>query len=135
MDRYAHTKKFIINKLESGLSQNLFYHGFHHVMDVLMSAEMLGTLERITHQEMELLLVAVLFHDSGFLVSPVEHEKRGCRLARENLPGFGYTEEEIETICGMIMATHFPQQPHTKLEEIICDADLDYLGRDDFFVI
>jgi hypothetical protein len=35
----------------------------------------------------------------------------------------------------MIMATKIPQTPHNKLEEIICDADLDYLGREDFFPI
>ena len=32
-------------------------------------------------------------------------------------------------------ATKIPQTPLTKLEEIICDADLDYLGREDFFEI
>lgn len=31
------------------------------------------------------------------------------------------------------MATKIPQTPLSKLEEIICDADLDYLGRDDFY--
>ena len=35
----------------------------------------------------------------------------------------------------MIRATKIPQQPQNKLEEIIADADLDYLGRDDFFTI
>ncbi len=33
------------------------------------------------------------------------------------------------------MATRYPQNPHTLLEQIICYADLDYLGRDDFFII
>jgi hypothetical protein len=35
----------------------------------------------------------------------------------------------------MIRATKVPQNPQTLLEEIICDSDLDYLGRDDFFSI
>jgi hypothetical protein len=33
------------------------------------------------------------------------------------------------------MVTQIPQQPKDILERIICDADLDYLGRDDFFAI
>jgi hypothetical protein len=33
------------------------------------------------------------------------------------------------------MATKIPQKPLNKLEEIIADADLDYLGRNDFFAI
>ena len=44
-----------------------------------------------------------------------------------------FDKEELEKICGMIMATKIPQTPFTKLEEIICDADLDYLGRQDFY--
>ena len=84
---------------------------------------------------MELLRIAVLFHDSGFTVGPKDHEERGCNMAREILPGFDYSEDEIETICGMILATKYPQKPNNHLEEIICDADLDYLGRDDFFEI
>jgi hypothetical protein len=35
----------------------------------------------------------------------------------------------------MIRATKVPQQPFNVLEEVICDADLDYLGRNDFFQI
>ena len=31
------------------------------------------------------------------------------------------------------MATKIPQMPQTHLQQIICDADLDYLGRPDFF--
>ncbi len=35
----------------------------------------------------------------------------------------------------MIMATRLPQSPKNYLEEILADADLDDLGRDDFFII
>jgi hypothetical protein len=84
---------------------------------------------------MELVKVAVLFHDSGFIQGSKNHEEVGCELAKSNLPGFGYANEEINSICGMIMATIYPQKPKNHLEEIVCDADLDYLGRDDFFTI
>jgi hypothetical protein len=35
----------------------------------------------------------------------------------------------------MVLATQIPQQPKTLLEEIICDADLDYLGTDNFYPV
>jgi len=35
----------------------------------------------------------------------------------------------------LIYVTQIPHQPKSLLEEIICDADLDYLGRDDFHQI
>lgn len=135
MNRYEETKNFIVEKLSRELSSNLYYHGVHHVLDVLAAAEMLGKQEKISEKESELLKVAVLFHDSGFVKGPKNHEQIGCEMAQKNLPSFGYSSDEINTICGMIMATAYPQKPKTHLEEIICDADLDYLGRDDFFTI
>ena len=51
------------------------------------------------------------------------------------LPGYNYTPEQIERICSIIMATRLPPRPADLLEEIICDSDLDYLGRSDFIPV
>src|SRR5262245_55819701 len=125
MTRYEKTKDFILDKLSRELPANLYYHGVHHVLDVLSAAEMLGGEEKISEKEMELVKVAVLFHDAGFTISPKNHEQIGCDMVKTNLPGFGYQEDEINIICGMIMATAYPQKPKNHLEEIVCDADLD----------
>ena len=53
-------------------------------------------------------------------------------MAAEILPKYGYTQEQVNEVEKMIYATIIPHSPTTQLEEIICDADLDYLGRDDF---
>lgn len=129
---YDEAEKFIHNKLKTEIPHSLFYHSYGHTMDVFNAANELAALESVSGDDLLLLKIAVLFHDSGFTVQSSNHEQIGCDIARESLPQFNFTEEEIETICGMIMATKIPQTPHNKLEEIICDADLDYLGRDDF---
>jgi hypothetical protein len=126
---------FILEKLKKELPPNLYYHSFNHVMDVLEAARTYGRLEGISDHENKLLQTAVLFHDSGFIIQSKDHEEIGCEIARANLPNFDYSENDINTICGMIMATKIPQTPHNILEEIICDSDLDYLGRDDFWEI
>ena len=56
-------------------------------------------------------------------------------MAQEVLPRFGYTQDQIDVIRGLIQATKVPQKPKTHLQQIICDADLDYLGGDDFHPI
>ena len=128
-------KKFILKKLKKELPHNLTYHSREHTKDVYKSAKILAKMEQVKGDELTLLLTAVLFHDSGFLWQQYEHEQVSCEIARKYLPEFSYTPEQIERICGMIMATRLPQTPHNKPEELICDADLDYLGRDDFFKI
>lgn len=132
---YHAAKAFIIDKLERELSDRLTYHGLHHTLDVLSVTKELCLLENVSPYEGMLLKTAALFHDSGFTINNKNHEELGCGIAREQLPSFGFSAEEIERICGMIMATKIPQSPQNKLEEIICDADLDYLGRDDFYTI
>ncbi len=132
---FKKVKKFILAKLKKELPRNLTYHGLEHTKDVYRSAEALAKLEGVKGDELTLLLTAVLFHDSGFLWQQHEHERVSCDIAREYLPAYDYTTEQVDRICGMISATKIPQDPHNRLEEIICDADLDYLGRDDFFRI
>ena len=131
--QFKQAKEFILDKLKKELPENLTYHTLAHVLDVCNAAENIGILERITRYEMKLLLTAALFHDAGFISGSKFHEEGSCKMASEYLPGFGYTADEIEKVNGIIMATKIPQAPKNHLEEIICDADLDYLGRDDFF--
>jgi HD superfamily phosphodiesterase len=100
-----------------------------------MAAERLAAAEGVKGEDLKLLLTAVMYHDCGFMLSSKDHEKLGCDVARESLPQFNYSSEQIERICGMFMATQIPQKPQNLLEQIIADADLDYLGRDDFWTI
>jgi len=109
------------------------YHNIEHVYDVLSAALLIAGNEKLTIDEISLLRVAALFHDVGFTHSSKDHEEHGAKLAKEMLPAFGLTHDQIDVIGKMILATKLPQSPDTPLEKILCDADLDYLGRDDFY--
>lgn len=132
---FDRVKEMMLAKLLEELPQHLSYHSVSHVNDVLEAAERIATSEHVEDEELILLKTAAVFHDSGFLHGAQEHERKSCEIAKTYLPDYGYKEAQIEKICGMIMATKIPQTPHNLLEEILADADLDYLGRDDFFTI
>jgi uncharacterized protein len=126
----------ILQNLGDNLSKDLLYHCVGHTIDVEIQAERIAFSEKISNQEdLFLLKIACLYHDSGFLFTYNEHESAGCDLVMKELPAFGLSRQQVEMVVGMIMATKIPQRPLTKLEEVICDADLDYLGREDFFPI
>ncbi|QJD96823.1 HD domain-containing protein [Mucilaginibacter robiniae] len=133
--QFEQAGNFIMNKLRQELPNHLYYHSIEHVQDVYEAAEMLAKQEGLSAYETQLLLTAARYHDAGFLKGSQDHEEESCRIAQENLPTYGYNEEEISRICGIIMATRLPQTPKNHLEEILADADLDYLGRDDFFAV
>jgi uncharacterized protein len=133
---YRAAKQYILKQLRSHLSADLTYHGLHHTLDVLRVATALCRAEGVRGKSIILVKTAAMFHDAGFVKNVhAGHEQEGCELARRILPAFDYSENDIEQICGMIMATKIPQSPSNLLEQIICDADLDYLGRNDFHKI
>ena len=125
----------ILDLLEKELPEHLYYHNLKHTVDVVTEVELIGWAEEITDEEILLLKTAALFHDAGHTVSYDNHELEGTKIARKILPKYHYTEEQINKVCDLIMSTKFPPQPKNILEEIICDADLDYLGRVDFIPV
>src|SRR6185437_4372120 len=132
---FEKAKSFILNRLKKELPAQRTYHTVAHVLDVYECAERIGKAEGISDSDMKLVLTAAMFHDCGFIIKGDDHELISCDIAKQSLPAFGYSPQEIETICNLVLATRIPQEPKTLLEKIICDADLDYLGRDDFFDI
>jgi TolB-like protein/HD superfamily phosphodiesterase/Tfp pilus assembly protein PilF len=128
-------EQYILSLQEAELPKYLHYHNLDHIRDVVEASMRIAVEEKIEESDRMLLRTAALFHDSGFTISSRNHEEHGCTIARESLPRFGYSNEQIETICGMIRATKIPQSPSTLLERIVCDADLDYLGREDFYEV
>lgn len=126
-------KQYALERLAREVSPKAHYHSLRHTRDdVLGAAERLAAFEGIEGEERMCLLTAAAFHDLGYLVDPSDHERASTRIAREVLPRFGYTPDQIECITGLIMATAWPPQPQTLLECLIADADLDSLGREDF---
>jgi len=123
---------FIINKLEKELPDYLSYHNAQHTKNVYKYASDIALTENIHGDDVTLLLTAALFHDTGFLKTHQGHEEVSCSIARETLPQYGYSNGQIEKVCNIIMATKLPQRPVSLAEEIICDADLYYLGTDQY---
>ncbi len=125
----------ILDLLEDGLDKKLHYHGFHHTLEVITSVEKLAPKQGIDGQELQMLRLAAAYHDSGFLEVYKDHETVGCNLVNQLLPKHDFTKEKIDYICTLIESTRLPQSPKCLLGKILCDADLDYLGRENYTVV
>lgn len=117
-----------LEKLRNSLPAYLTYHNLNHTQNVLNAVAEIGENERLSIEELTLVKTAALFHDMGFIQNHENHEDLSCKQAQRVLPDFGYTDTQIQQVCSMIMATRMPQTPHNLLSEILCDADLFYLG-------
>ena len=133
--QFTDIQEIILDKLEKELPAYLYYHNVKHTVDVVTEVELIGWAEGCADEEILILKTAGLFHDAGHTVTYDNHEYHGTQLAREMLPKYNYSPEQIERICSIIMATRMPPRPDNLLEDIICDSDLDYLGRSDFIPV
>ena len=131
----------ILNQLKSGLSKTLYYHNFAHAEDVLHEALLFAIHDKLSDREIELLAIAVAYHDSGFLQTADEHEAIGAKFATEAMRADGgYSREEIDLVHQMILDTKVMRDangirlpPTSDLSRYLLDADLSNLGRVDFF--
>jgi len=129
-------REHVLEILNAGLPSSLTYHNSEHALDVAKQSMAIAKEEGITNEQTLLeLQIAGLYHDTGFLFTYKGHEEKSCEIAERELPGFGLDKKSIDNIGEIIMATKMPQTPKNLLQQIICDADLDYLGRDDFFIL
>ncbi|HNR18445.1 MAG TPA: HD domain-containing protein [Bacteroidia bacterium] len=125
-------KPIVVKKFEQLLAPHFFYHSLQHTLGVAATAQTICQRENIAEHEADLVKTAALFHDTGFFYTTFNHEEKSCEIALEHMPDAGVSENEMEAICRIIMATKMPHNPTDILQEIICDADLDYLGSEDY---
>jgi len=135
MKGYIKLRKRALDDLNTKLSKKLYYHSVHHTMDALKTCELYLRNMNIDPYDAKLLRLGILLHDIGFTVTTVEHEEKGAEIATEFMSELNFSEKDIQIVNGLIRSTKVPQRPKTVLEQIICDVDLDYLGRDDFYPI
>ncbi len=131
---YEGARASALGRLAGELSPRLIYHSVQHTRDeVLPAAGQLAAELSVTGEDLMLLLTAACFHDLGFLERYDDNEILAARIASQVLPRFGYDERQIDTVSCLILATRLPQAPCTLPAQILADADLDGLGREDFF--
>jgi uncharacterized protein len=125
---------YALNRLAVELPADMTYHSLSHTSDDVIPAAMrLADLAGLGKEDTALLRVGAAYHDLGFTESPPEHELCSARIAAQVLPAFGFDARAIERVMGIILATRLPQGPRHLIERLMADADLDGLGRDDFF--
>ncbi len=130
--RFNDMEEFVLEQLSNELSSNLKYHNVEHTIDVCTQVEIIGRAENLNTKELLLVKTAALFHDTGFLVNNNNHEDHSIEIAKEIMPKYQFSENDIATVVELISSTKQDELPNNTMSKILKDADLDYLGRADF---
>ncbi|WP_142784038.1 HD domain-containing protein [Changchengzhania lutea] len=125
-------KKHCLDLLTHSRCKVLPFHSNKHTLEVFENVETIGNYEGINGEEIEILKIAALFHDTGISQDYVGHESIGANYAHDYLSELDYSNSAKVQILNCIMATKMPQNPETLLECIICDADLFHLASSNY---
>jgi uncharacterized protein len=131
VDRYI--RELFRDELPSGIKYHDADHTLHPIKGVVAVANRIAISEDISEHDRELLIAAAYFHDTGYIREYDKNEPIAARMAGRILKLIGYKPNEVEKVQKMILSTNLEREPKTHIEKIICDADLDHLGREDFF--
>lgn len=129
---FTELRHYIFELFKNKLPINTVYHNFNHTIHVVEASNEIGLFNELTNSELEIVLIAAWFHDTGFIVSYDNHEEESKKIATNYLIEKGFSKEKIKKINSIIDATKMPQNPKNNLDEIICDADLFHLGEENF---
>lgn len=131
VDRYI--RDLFRDELPGGIKYHNADHTLHPTKGVAAVANRIAISEKISEHERELLITAAYFHDTGYIREFDNNEPIAARMAGRILKLIGYEPFEIEKVQNMILSTDLDCEPKTHAEMILCDADFDHLGREDFF--
>jgi len=126
-------KHFALDILENKIPENIKYHSTEHTQDVVKACYEIGKHSGLSGEELEILVLAAWFHDIGYREVINNHEQVSAQIALDFLREKDFDQTKATLVAGCIMATQMPQCPKSKLEEIICDADLLHLATDNYF--
>jgi predicted metal-dependent HD superfamily phosphohydrolase len=131
VDQYI--RELFKDELPDGIKFHDADHTLHPTRGVVSVANRIAISENVSENERELIIAAAYFHDTGYIREYDKNEPIAARTAGRILKIIGYNPDEIEKVQKMILSTDLDREPTTLIEKILCDADLDNLGRDDFF--
>jgi predicted metal-dependent HD superfamily phosphohydrolase len=129
----SEAEKFISGLLENETPEGYTYHTLAHTQDVLKNAVFIGTNEKLTEEEMNMLRLAAWFHDVGYLKKYKGHEEASAEMAVKFLERYGVEEYIRTAVAESIRATAFPQSPESRVAKVLCDADFMHLGQENYF--
>lgn len=125
--------EYVFKLFKNQLSKKLVYHNYRHTFETVNEARDLGELQHLPADELQDLLLAAWFHDTGYVNTYEDHEAESIRFAREWLEQQKHPQERIERVVTCIAATKHEVQPETLLQELLVDADMSNIGKDTFF--
>ena len=134
-DLLAKAEKRATDILQNQLPPDLSYHNYEHTKMVVDAVSTIGKGENLSEDDLETVLLAAWFHDTGFRDSYEGHEEKSIAIAEDFLKAEKIAAEKIEKVIGCIQVTQLGRRANNKLEKVLCDGDMTHIASDKYEAI
>ena len=124
---------YVRDLLDNELSKDCLFHTINHTLEVVRNAEIIGDYSNLCEECKDILHIAGLFHDVGYIDSYENHEAESAAYVSRFLKSKNIKVSIIKQVVESILATKMPQQPKDDISKVLCDADLMNITFDDYF--
>lgn len=128
----SEAEDFIREHFKQHILPKYVYHNYEHTLDIVRECDLIGKELGLPEEELEILHLAALFHDAGYTGDGIGHEATSQDIFKDWIRNRDFSTEKVKMVLGCIRSTKIPQTPHNLAEQVMCDADLAYLGQDTF---
>ncbi|RKS95912.1 Pycsar system effector family protein [Chryseobacterium defluvii] len=132
MDILHKAKDYVETLFKDKLSSVYFYHNFIHTTYTVNKAEEILKNTPVPAEDREKVLLALWFHDTGYIECAQNHEEKGIEILKNFLQNENYPENYINDVSQLILATKIDREPVNLLEKIVKDADCSHFASHDY---
>jgi len=132
MDIVQKAEGYVFDLCKDKLSPDYIYHNFNHTLRVVNNAKTINKEEEVNEEDAEMVILAAIFHDAGYIEGAEGHEERGADIAKKFLIEKGYPADKAATVAELILMTKLESQPKTHLHMVIRDADCAHFADKNF---
>ena len=115
--------------LTAGLPEIYTYHNALHTQDVCEALFEITPYLPLPTSEIDALLTAGVFHDFGYLDSYLDNEALALPYMSMFCKKAGIEETVVLRAHELILETRYPYHPVSEAGKLLCDADIEYIGR------
>ncbi len=134
MNHIDKATEYIVEFFNQQIDPIYVYHNLEHTLSVLSSVEKItNKAADLSSDDLLIVQLAALFHDTGYNNGPENHEGRSAQIAESYLKENGFDQDFIDKVKACIYATRMNSKDTDRLSLILQDADMSGLASDNFF--
>ncbi len=125
---HLHVRRWFARRMPA----HMVFHDLEHTLGVARAAVGIAQGLKLSSEDIALVELAALFHDTGYAIDHAAHEEASAKLAEAFMLKHHMPKRQVQRVRNLILATRIGAVPRSMLQMVLRDADSSKAGQADF---